>query len=225
MLDTGASCSINKYRTFWEICPLQHPITMQKSTKVTKTYWGQTVPMIGYETITFSYDPDRQFIFPLTVWITGMRTQKLLGMDFYQKQVSGIYFDPPGIEIKNPPKSICNGSLHQNKLYPHLSQILTIRTLYTMCIETKSPHYWKYSPADTHTRFPLGSTFQQNRNAVATGLSFINTLCTRSERSLQILMENNKNHQTTLPKGRIGFSSLDVVDRHEPNTKYEVLTN
>ena len=29
-------------------------------------------------------------------------------------------------------------------------------------------------------------------------------------------MENNKNHQITLTKGRIGFSSLDVVDRDEP---------
>ena len=100
MLDTGASCSIINYRTFWEICQLQHPITIQKSTKVTKTYSGQTVPMIGYATITFSYDPDGQFIFPLTVWITEMRTQNLLGMDFCQKQVSGIHFDLPGIEIK-----------------------------------------------------------------------------------------------------------------------------
>ena len=33
-------------------------------------------------------------------------------------------------------------------------------------------------------------------------------------------MENNKNHQITIPKGRIGFSSLDVVDRDEP--KYEI---
>ena len=33
-------------------------------------------------------------------------------------------------------------------------------------------------------------------------------------------MENNKNHQMTLPKGRIGFSSLDVVDRDEP--KYQI---
>ena len=32
-------------------------------------------------------------------------------------------------------------------------------------------------------------------------------------------MEKNKNHQITLPKGRIGFSSLDVVDRDEP--KYQ----
>ena len=33
-------------------------------------------------------------------------------------------------------------------------------------------------------------------------------------------MESNKNHQITLPKGRIGFSSLDVVDRDEP--KYQI---
>ena len=82
MLDTEASCSIINYRTFWEICQLQHPITIQKSTKVTKTYSGQTVPMIGYAIKTVSYDPDGQFIFPLTVWISEMRTQNLLGMDF-----------------------------------------------------------------------------------------------------------------------------------------------
>ena len=47
MLDTRASCSIINYRTFREICQLQHPITIHKITKVTKTYSGQTVPMIG----------------------------------------------------------------------------------------------------------------------------------------------------------------------------------
>ena len=55
---------------------------------------------------------------------------------------------------------------------------------------------------------------------MAAGPSFINTLCTRSERNLPILIENNKIHQITLPMGRIGFSSLDVVDRHEP--KYQI---
>ena len=55
---------------------------------------------------------------------------------------------------------------------------------------------------------------------MATSLSFINTLYTRSESNLPILMENNKNHQITLPKGRIGFSSLDVVDQDEP--KYQI---
>ena len=89
-----------------------------------------------------------------------------------------------------------------------------------MCIDAKSARCWKYSPTDTLTHFPPCSTFQLNRNSVATGLSFMNTLCTRSGRSLPILMENNKNHQITLPKGRIGFSTLDVVDRDEP--KYHI---
>ena len=162
MLDTGASCSIINYRTFWEICQLQHPITIQKSTKVTKAYSGQTVPMIGYATITFSYDPEGQCIFPLTVWITEMRTQNLLGMDFCQKKGSEIHFDLPGIEIKDPPKSICYGSFHRNKSCPHLSQILTIRTPYTMYIDAKSARFWEYLPTDTRVHFPPGSTFQPN---------------------------------------------------------------
>ena len=156
MLDTGASCSIINYRTFWEICQLQHPITIQKSTKVTKTYSGQTVPIIGYATITFSYDPHGQFIFPLTAWIAEMKTQNPLGMDFCVKQVSGNHCGLPGIEIKNLPKSICYGSFHQNK-YPHLSQILTIRTPYAMYIDAKNARCWKYSPTDTHIHFPPGS--------------------------------------------------------------------
>ena len=120
----------------------------------------------------------------------------------------------------NPLKSICYRSFHQNKPYPHLSQILTIRTPLTMYIDAKSARCWKYSTTDTHIHFPPGSTFQPNRNSVAIGLSFINTLCTRSERNHPILMENNKNHQITLSKGRIRFSSLDVVDRDEP--KYQI---
>ena len=75
-------------------------------------------------------------MFPLTVWITEMKTQNL-GMDFCQKEVSGIHFDLPGIELKNPPHSLCYGSFHQNKHYPNLSQILTIRLSYTMYIDAK----------------------------------------------------------------------------------------
>ena len=107
MLDTGASCSLINYRTFREMCQLQQPITLQKSTKLTKTYSGQTVPVVGYATITFCYDPDGQFVSPLTVWISEMKTQKFLGMDFCQKQISGIHFDLPGLELKNPANSLC----------------------------------------------------------------------------------------------------------------------
>ena len=174
MLDTGASCSIIKFRTFCEICLLQHPIAIQKSTKVTKTYSGQTVPMIGYATLTFSYATDGQFIFPLTVWTTEMRTWNLIGMDACQKQVYGIHFDLLGREISNPPKSIGYGSFHQNESYSHLSEILTIRTLFTMYIDDRSARCRKNLPTDTHIQFPRGSIFQPNRNAVATGLSFQN---------------------------------------------------
>ena len=149
-----------------------------------------------------------------------MRTQNLLGMDFCQKQVSGILFDLPGIELKNPPNTLCYGCFHQNKAYPHLSQILTIRLPYTMYIDAKKCPLLEYSPEDSQIHFPPGSTFQPNGQAVSTGLSFVNTLCTRSEKNLPILMENNKNHQITLPRGRIGFSSLDVLDREEP--KYQI---
>ena len=62
--------------------------------------------MVGYATITFGYDPNGQFVFPLTVWITEMKTQNLRGKDFCQKQVSGILFDLPGIELKKPSKFV-----------------------------------------------------------------------------------------------------------------------
>ena len=97
-----------------------------------------------------------------------------------------------------------------------------------MYVDAKSARSSKYLSTDTHIHFPPGSTSQPNRTAVATGLSFISTLCTRSESILPILMENNKNHQITLPKGRIGFSSLDMVDRDEPKYRIRIpyeLTN
>ena len=40
------------------------------------------------------------------------------------------------------------------------------------------------------------------------------------EKPLPVLVENNKNHKITLPKGRIGFSSLDVLHQEEP--KYQI---
>ena len=191
---------------------------MKRITTQTKTYSGQVVPMIGFATLTFSYDPDGQFSFSLTVWITEMKTQNLLGMDFCEKQVSGIHFDLPGIELKEPPNTVCYVSLHQNKSYPFILQILTVRTPHAMHIEAKSARCWKYSPEDPHAHFPPGSTFHhRNRNAVATGLTFVNVLCTKSESKLPIIMEINKNHQITLPKGRIGFSLLDVSEKVEPD--------
>ena len=220
MLDTGASCSIINYRTFWEISQFHHPIVGHRSNKLTKTYSGQVVPMIGYATMEFSYDHNGEYIFPLTVWITEMRTQNLLGMDFCQNQASGIHLDLPGIELRQPPKIFCYGSLHQKKTFPYVFRILTVRLPYTMLVDAKSARCWKYSPEDPKSVFPPGSTFQPNREAVATGLIFVNIICTQPEPTLPILIENNRNHQITLPKGRIGFSSLDVADKEE--RKYQI---
>ena len=217
MLGTGASCSIINYRTFWEISQFHHPIVVHRSNKVTKTYSGQVVPMIGYATIEFSYDANGEYTFPLTVWITKMRTQNLLGMDLCQNEASGIHFDLSGIELRQPPKTICYGSLHQNKIFPYVSRILTVRLPYTMHVDAKSAICWKYSPGDPKSLFLPGSTFQPNREAMSTGLIFVNIICTQPQPTLPILIENNKNHQITLPKGRIGSSSLDVADKEEPN--------
>ena len=149
-----------------------------------------------------------------------MKTQNLLGMDFCQKQASGIHFNLPGIALKEPPNTVCYRSLHQNKSYTFIPQFLTIRTPHAMHIEAKNARCWRISLEDPHSHFPPGSTFHPKRNAVATGLSFVNVLCTQSELKLPILMENNKKHQITFPKGRIGFSSLDISDKDEP--KYQI---
>ena len=107
MLDTGAPWSIINYRSFWEISQFEQPIMVHRSNKLTKTYSSQVVPMIGYGTIEFSYDPDGSYSFPSTVWITGKKSQNLLGMDFCQNQVSRIQFDSPVTELRQPPKTFC----------------------------------------------------------------------------------------------------------------------
>ena len=216
-LDTEASCSIINYRTFWETSQFHHAIRVHRSNKLTKTYSGQVVPMIVYATIEFSYDPKGEYSFPLTVWITEMRTQNLLGMDFCQNQASGIHFDLTGIELRQTPKTFCYGSLQQITTFPYVFRISTVRLSYTMHVDAKNARCWKYSPGDPKSLFLPGSTFQPNREAVSTGLIFVNNICTQAEPTLPILIENNKNHQITLPKGRNGFSSLGVIDKKEPN--------
>ena len=94
--------------------------------------------MVRNATITFYQDQDGQFMFPLIVWVAEMKTQGFLGMEFCQKQVSGVHFDLQRLELKNPSNSVCFGCFHLNKLYPHSSQILNVRVPYMMYIDTKS---------------------------------------------------------------------------------------
>ena len=88
-----------------------------------------------------------------------------------------------------------------------------------MHIEAKGARCWKYSLEYLHANFLPGLTFHPNSKAVATGLSFVKVLSTQSESKLPIIKKNNKNHQLTLPKGRIGSSLLDVSDKDEPKYK------
>ena len=84
ILDTGASGGIINYRIFWEICQTQHSITVKRSTIQTKTYSGQVVPMIGFATLTFSYDPDGQF-FPFNRLDYRNENSKPSGLELLSK--------------------------------------------------------------------------------------------------------------------------------------------
>ena len=104
--------------------------------------------MIGYASIEFSYDANGECSFPLNVWATEMKTWNFLKMDFCQNQTSWIHFDLPRIELRQPPKTFCYGSLHQNKTFPYVSRILTVRLPHTMHIDAESARCWKYSPGE-----------------------------------------------------------------------------
>ena len=176
--------------------------------------------MMGYISLGLYYDSDGQHNFPLTVWITEMTTQNLLGMSFCQEQINKTHFDLPGVELKRPLNTFCYGSLQLNEVNPYVSQILTVNIPHSMYIEPKTTRCYKFASENAKNSFPPGSTFLLNRKAVSTGLNFINILCTRFEKTLPIVMENNKNHTITRVKGTIGYSMLDVIVKENP--KYQI---
>ena len=103
----------------------------------------------------------------------------------------------------------------------HLSQKYTLSEHpHQIHIDAKTSRVWKYSSEDKSKNFPPGTTFVPHRHSVKSGLDFVNVLCTQSENYLPILIENNRNHQITLNKGVIGYSSLDISDRDRP--KYQI---
>ena len=145
---------------------------VHRSNNLIETHSGQVVPLISYATLNFSYDHNGGYSFPLTVWITEVKTQNLLGMDFCQIQASGILFNLPGIELLQTPKTFCYGSFHQNKTLPCVSRILTVRLPYTMHVDAKSARCWNYSPGQPKSHFRPGSVFHSNREAVARGFFY-----------------------------------------------------
>ena len=50
-------------------------------------------------------------------------------------------------------------------------------------------------------------------------MCFINTICTKKEKHIPLLIENHKNHQITLNKGIIGFTICDITNNAQ---KYSI---
>ena len=190
MLDTGAACSIINYRAFEEIAQFGQPITVFRSKQLTKTYTGEVIPMLGSTTITFSFDSNGLHPVELKFWITEAKTPNLLGIDFCRQLVSKLHFDLPAIELKDSPNTICYGNLCATKPFPYVSKVKTIRTDNPICVDAKTTRLHKNS-RENNSHFAPRTSFTPHKNAVKTGLTFVNVLCTKSESHLPILIENN----------------------------------
>ena len=188
MLDTRAACSIINYRAFEEIAQFGQPITVVRSKQLTKTYTGEVIPMLGSTTITFSFDSDGLHPVELKFWITEAKTLNLLGIDFCRQLVSKLHFDLPAIELKDSPNTICSRKI-----------VLT----------------HKYS-RENNRHFAPGTSLTPHKNAVKTGLTFVNVLCTKSESHLPILIENNRNHQITPDRGITGHAIIELQEKERP---------
>ena len=99
------------------------------------------------------------------------------------------------------------------KPYTFVSRTHTIKLHNQIHIDAKTSRVWIHTSEDRSKNFPPGTTFVPHRHSVKTGIDFVNILCTQSKTYLPILMENNKNHQITLNKRVIGYSSLDISHR------------
>ena len=164
LLDTGATSSIINYKTFREVCQFQQDLELSRSNNTTRNNSGQIIPMMEYISLRLYYDSDGQHNFPLTVWITEMKTQNFLGMNFCQEQINKIHFDLPGIELKRPLNTFCYGSLQLNKVYPYVSQILTFKIPHSMYIEPKTTRCYKFAFENAKNSFtPDLHSFQTER--------------------------------------------------------------
>ena len=165
-------------------------------------------------------DSDGLNSFQQQLWITETKTANLLGIYFCRKCISKFHFDIPALELKDTPNTICYGSLCATKPYPYLSLIKVIRKPHQIQIDAKTSRVYKYRSEDEQTSFAPGTTFNPNQKVAASGLDFVNILCTQSEDYLPILIEKNKNHQITLDKGILSYSALDILDFERP--KYQI---
>ena len=110
-LDTGVACLIINFRTFLQIPQFRQPITVVRIRNKTKTYTGESLPMVGHTTLSFSFDSDGEHQFELRVWITETQTSNLLRIEISRQYVSKSHFEIPAIEIKNTANAICYGNM------------------------------------------------------------------------------------------------------------------
>ena len=116
MVETGAACSIISYRTFLKIAQFRQPISVVRSKQKTKAYTGETVPMIGHTTLSFSFDSDEERQFEIGKWITETRTSNLLVIEVRRQNVSKLHFERPALELKNTANAICFGNVFNKTL-------------------------------------------------------------------------------------------------------------
>ena len=166
--------------------------------------------MLGHTTLNFSFDSDGPYSFQLQVWITETKTANLLGIKLCRKYISKLHFDLLALRLKDTPIAICYGSLCATEPYPYLSLIKAIRIPHQIHIDAKTSRVYKYRAEDERTSFAPGTTFIPHQKVAASGLDFVNVLCTQSEEYQPILMEKNKNHQITLDT--LGYSRARHTD-------------
>ena len=219
MIDPGSTCTIINYPTFLELNQLGQQINIQTSGNKTRTYNGSEIRMIGYTILTSYFDTDGKYKANHRVWVTEEKTSNLLGVDFCHTFLKALYFDIPAVELKTSDKGVLSyGSLNNEKEYPQVSKLNAVIIHQPLYIPPKSTFLYKHKCSEQDI-FPKGTSFVPNRTTVKTELCFINTICTKNEKQIPLLIENHKNHQVTLNKGIIGFTICDITNNTQ---KYSI---
>ena len=219
MLDPGSTCTIINYPTFIELNQLGQQLNIQNSGNKTRTNKGSEIRMIGYTITTSYFDTDGKYKANHRVWVTEEKTFNLLGVDFCHTFLKALYLDIPAVELKTSDKGVLiYGSLNNEKEYPQVSKLNAVIIHQPLYIPPKSTFLYNHKCSEQEI-FPKGTFFVPNKTTVKTELRFINTICTKKEKHIPLLIENHKNHQVLLNKGIIGFTICDITNNAQ---KYSI---
>ena len=160
MVDPGLTCSIINEPTYRELNNIGQKLALFKSQSKAKTYNGSEIRMLGHTLIVSCFDTDGKYPTNHKVWITEERTVNLLGIDFCHLFLKALYFDIPAVELKSEDGVISYGLLNNDKEYPNVSKIETIRlkdpyishTAPHICINIQPKHIFKRELHFFHTK-------------------------------------------------------------------------